>query len=199
MRPSTTNTAIRFDFSPSKSLQAMAYFIGKLGGVDKVALTKLLYVADRDHFISFGYPITGDRQCAMPHGPVPSNSLSVLDGEFGFTGDLDPYNFFNQNGYHLTIKHSPGVSDLSDSEIATLDLVLDRYGQIAKNTWRLVESTHEFPEYKEVFREKTSTLIPYELIIKHYADDRMLRDRPVISQATASHMESPFWGSDSDL
>lgn len=200
MRPSTGTTVIRFDFSPAKSLQAMGYLIGRLGSVDKVALTKLLYIADREHFLATGSPITGDRQYAMPMGPVPSNSLSLLNGEFMATGGHDIGDYFEQNGHRLSVARDPGTDRLTKDELATLDKVLAQYGDMAKRTWPLVDATHEFPEYKEVYREQTSTLIPYELMLKHYDDgSRMLDGRPVISQETASRMVNPFRGSDSDL
>lgn len=200
MRPSTGTTVIRFDFSPTKSLQAMGYLVGRLGGIDKVALTKLLYIADRDHFLSSGYPITGDRQYAMPRGPVPSDSLSLLNGEFWDSNNHDVGDYFEQNRYRLTVTQDPGICQLTQPEVTTLNEVLEKYGDLAKKTWLLVKATHEFPEYKEVYHEKTSTLIPYELILKHYDNgSRMLDNRPVVSHETASRMVNPFWGSDSDL
>ena len=65
--------AIHFQFDPAKAMQMIGYVVARVGPVDKVALTKQLYIAERDHFIKHGYPITGDRLYAMPRGPVPSD------------------------------------------------------------------------------------------------------------------------------
>ena len=105
-----------------------------------------------------------------------------------------------QDGHRLSVCNDPGVDALDNAEKATLDRVLRQYGDIAKrDKWEFVNQTHEFPEFKDVFRPNTSTLIPYELILKHHAPDRMLHGRPVISEATASRMTNPFWDDDSDL
>ncbi|MCK4275964.1 MAG: SocA family protein, partial [Phycisphaerae bacterium] len=61
---------IQFKWRPDKAIQATAYLVGKLGKVDKIKLIKLLYIADRDHFLQHGAPITGDDQYALNKGPV---------------------------------------------------------------------------------------------------------------------------------
>ena len=199
MRPATDSTIIRFSFDAAKSLEAMCYLVSKLGEIDKVALAKLLYIADRDHFLNYGNPITGDKLFALPRGPVCSNSLNLLAGEFDIFG-TDAYEYIEQAGHQLSIHTMPPMDHLKEDDRSTLDAVLQQYGQMAKKTWDLVEATHKFPEYAEVFTEGTSTLIPYELILKHYGDEsRFHHDRPVITRDIARQMSRPFWGNDEDL
>ena len=199
MRTATDSTIIRFPFDAAKSLEAMCYLVSQMGKIDKVALAKLLYIADRDHFLKYGRPITGDKLFALPRGPVCSNSLNLLGGEFDIFGH-DAYEYIEQQGHELTIHTMPPMNHLADHERDSLDTVLQQYGQMAQKTWALVETTHKFPEYAEVFQEGTSTLIPYELILKHYGgDSRFHHDRPVITQEVARQMNRPFWGSDEDL
>ncbi len=72
---------IAFHFNPDKAVQAIGYILSALGGtMEKVKLTKLLYLADRQFFIERGVSITGDRLVAMPYGPVPSGCLDLLSG-----------------------------------------------------------------------------------------------------------------------
>ena len=64
---------IRFQFSPSKLVQAIAYFAWKkVPQLTKLKTAKLLYFADKHHLLAHGRPILGDVYFCMPHGPVPS-------------------------------------------------------------------------------------------------------------------------------
>ena len=72
---------IQYQFDADKAVAAMVAILRHTGTIDKLKLIKLLYLADRDCFLEYGHPITGDRPVAMPHGPVPSGCLHVLNGD----------------------------------------------------------------------------------------------------------------------
>jgi uncharacterized phage-associated protein len=38
----------------------------------------MMYLADKDHLVRYGRPITGDLYSAMEHGPVPSNLYNAF-------------------------------------------------------------------------------------------------------------------------
>ena len=186
-------TEIRFTWDPEKAIQAAAYLVQRLERVDKVKLTKLLYLADREHFLQHGAPITGDEQYAMPKGPVPSKTLHLLDGEVVESGKL--FQHLHQDDFTWTLRLDPGTGALAASEIAVLDAVLREHGQ--KDKWLLVNELHHSPEYVEVYREGTSTRIPYETILQHYETgdgSRFRRGRPVVSSETMAAMRRPFPG-----
>lgn len=194
---------MRFQFDQEKAIQAMAYIVGRLKSVDKVKLTKLIYLADKRHFLRVGYPITGDRQCALPYGPVPSGTLDVLDGNI-WPGPETAYAFLHLDDSTVMLRKDPGTDRLTPEEVTTLDEVVQLYGNI--ETWRLVDETHRLPEYKEAFANATargsrSATIPYESILKHAGDDAHFRlNRPVASAATVAHMLCPLnVGADADL
>jgi uncharacterized phage-associated protein len=183
---------MRFGFNLEKAYQAMAYMLERIGTIEKVKLTKLVYLADRQHFIERGYPITGDDQYAMKKGPVPSLTLDVLDGDFPAVFD-----FIHIDDNLISLKKSPGTTALNDDERATLDQIVARDGH--KDKWVLVRETHKLPEYEQTYKEGTSTRIPYELIAKVSGNEnRFRKNRPVISQEAAAHMSCPF-PSGSDL
>ena len=186
---------IKFNFDAEKALHAMAYVVRALGHVEKVKLMKLLYIADKEHFLEHGYPIAGDSQSAMPHGPVPSNTLDVLNGE----SLQDVFAILHQDDNTITLRHYPDKSRLTEDDERTLDRVLVEHG--GKQTWTLRNETHEYPEYKEVYVEGSSRRIPYELMLKHSGDERHFRHgRPVISAGTVERMTCPFApGEDADL
>ena len=185
------DTVIQFKWNSGKAIQATAYLVGKLGKVDKVKLIKLLYIADRDHFLQHGAPITGDDQYALKKGPVPSTTLDMLDGDLRVSEEC--FRHLHQDDFTFTVREDPKVDLLSASEIAVLDAVLKEHG--SKDKWALVRETHEYPEYKETYRKGTSTLIAYETMLRCYetGDGRRFRhNRPVVSRETIANMECPF-------
>jgi uncharacterized phage-associated protein len=178
---------IRFKFSTEKALQVLAYLL-KGGAMDKAKLMKLVYLADREHFIETGVSITGDKLCAMPFGPVASRTLDLVDGNM--RGDY-VFKFLHIDNVSVSVRKSPGEDLLSAEERATLDRILQTYGSI--KTWPLVRRTHELPEYKSVYVEGTSTPIPFEEIAKHSGQEKRFRhNRPVISVETAAQIVCPF-------
>lgn len=188
---------IEFPFNLDKALGAMVYLVDRIGPVDKVKLTKLLYIAERNHFLRHGRPITGARQVAMDWGPVPSECLKVLDGELWPNADAAiPYLHVNDNS--VSVRDKRPMQSLDETERAVLDQVVESFGKAEK--WELVDYTHKFDEYKRVYVERTSRTIPYELLLELYGGENGFRlGRPVVSQATLSHMVCPFPAGDSDL
>ena len=48
---------------------------------DKYQAVKFFYLADREHLIRHGRPITSEAYFALPYGPVASNALDLLEGD----------------------------------------------------------------------------------------------------------------------
>ncbi|MCX5662185.1 MAG: Panacea domain-containing protein [Planctomycetota bacterium] len=191
---------IRFQFDLPKALQAMAFVVHHRGAVEKVKLIKLLYIADRNHFLAAGHPITGDDQYAMKFGPVPSSCLKVLDGESPVGEREVVFDHMHVIDNSVTLKQPLMIDRLSLSERRVLSQTIADHGH--KWRWDLVEETHQFPEYRETYVEGTSTLIPYEVILKHYAggdENKWRLNRPVVSTEMASRMNAPFRASEPDL
>ena len=187
---------LRFAFNLDKSIQVIGYLLSRLGTTDKVKLMKLVYLADREHFIRHGYPITGDAPYAMPHGPVPSATLDAVDGQTPGAQER-VFRYIHVDDFRVSVRSSPGTSVLAADECATLDDVITRHGPT--NTWALVNQTHQLPEYVAAYIEGTSRPITYEAIARASGDERRYRnDRTVISPEGAAHMLCPF-PSGSDL
>lgn len=182
---------IHFKWNAEKAIQATSYLVAKLGKVDKVKLAKLLYIADRDHFLRHGAPITGDDQWALPKGPAPTRTLDLLDGDLKESEVC--FRHLHRDNYTFTVQQDPGHELLSETEITVLDMVLQQHGH--KDKWVLVRETHEYPEYKTVYADENVARIPYETILRCYetGDRRRFRHgRPVISREMATRMECPF-------
>jgi hypothetical protein len=181
---------IQFQFNLDKAMQVLAYLLGRIGTTDKVKLIKLAYLADREHFIAKGFPISGDRQCAMDWGPVPSFTLGAINGEIPGSQQR-VFAYIHLDDVKVSVRNSPGDAMLTNSDREILDRVIHEHG--SKNTWALVRETHKLPEYVEAYVEGTSRPIPYESISRVSGNEnRYRRDRPVISREAAAEMVCPF-------
>ena len=190
---------IAFHFNPDKAIQAIAYILSALGGsLEKVKLTKLLYLADRQAFIARGVSITGDKLVAMPYGPVPSGCLDLVNGVALISRDR-VFRFIHVEDTRVSLRQMPECGLLSEADRAVLDQVVRDHG--ATRTWSLVHQTHALPEYQRTYTEGTSTPIPFEVIASASGDPRRFRlARPVVSPETAAAMPCPFMpGADAAL
>lgn len=187
---------LRYPFDPMKSLEAMCYIVDRLGVVEKVKLTKLMYLAERDHLISHGRPLTGDVLKAMKYGPVPSGAMDILD--WGPVMKLPVEDHLQIVGYSMSLKRRMDHSRLGPSEREVLQRVIHDHG--GKGQWQLVNETHEYPEYKAVWQGEGAELIPYELILEQYAaPQNRVWGRPVIPATALPHMSNPFDDAETDL
>lgn len=182
---------IAFAWDKQKAIEAAFYLVGKLGSIDRVALTKLLYYADRAHFLEHGGPITGDVQRAMKHGPVPFETYRMLSGER--LESVECMEFLHEDDWSFTVRKDPGTGSLSPTEITILDRIAEE--NRGKDTWTIAREAESLPEYTEVYQEDRSEEIPYEVILKcNETGDgsRFRKGRPVISREMMAKMPCPF-------
>jgi len=132
----------RFDFD--RSLEASAYFL-KLGGgtMEHIRLIKLLYIAERELLAEQASPLTGDIYKAMKNGPVLSTIYDIIQDKNWQSGEW--HKFIISSGYSIELINDPGLDHLSSSIVTKLREVHARYSD--KNTWEVVDATHEFPEW----------------------------------------------------
>ena len=166
---------IRFQFSPSKLVQAVAYFAWKnVPKLDKLKTVKLLYFADKDHLLKHGRPILGDVYFCMPHGPVPSFSKNVIDDALADEQDVEKsllrYVAIDKAHHHwrFVSKAAPNLGELSASEIDSLDATISRYGAV--EPWPLRELSHKERCWIVAHQSKPegveSVEMPYELFFE---------------------------------
>lgn len=132
-------------FCEEKVAQIAAYLLSKEGGrMAYLKLMKLMYLADREAMNRFGEPLSGDRMVAMPHGPVLSRSLDLMNGTVH--GD-DGWNRWisDAENYELRLQTPAPVrelfDELSDADLSVLDNVYDSFGFMTK--WQIRDYTHE--------------------------------------------------------
>jgi uncharacterized phage-associated protein len=160
---------ISFQFELDKAIEAIAFIVRRLGPIDKMRLMKLLYIAERDSFLKLGHPITGDTLAALPWGPAPSGCLDAVNGQlWPAERNEKVFQFLHVQDNVITLKRAPSTAVLSDSERAILNDVLKENGSAPP--WDLVRQTHAYPEYREAAAEGIPQPIPYESILRHYAN-----------------------------
>jgi uncharacterized phage-associated protein len=144
--------AVKFTFDPDKTAAALLYLATRLPKMDKYIACKMLFLADKQHLVKYGRPITGDSYAAMDHGPVPSNTLTLLNGlENGQDNPLA--RMFDLNRVYryprLVPKGEPDMELLSRSNTQSLDEVADAHGR--KSFAELKALTHELAAYKKAW------------------------------------------------
>jgi hypothetical protein len=125
---------LAYTFNPEKAAQAAAFVLRRAGGkTTKGHLVKMLYAADWSQLRQVGEPITGDLPVSMPHGPVLSTVLDLLDGDVKnpfWTGKISVAARDNHN-VHLI---GEVLSDLlTEREKKTLEKVADHFAHLEWN------------------------------------------------------------------
>ncbi|MGH9431598.1 MAG: Panacea domain-containing protein [Terriglobia bacterium] len=152
---------IDFDFDLEKFLAALHYLAARqVPELDKYKICKLLFLADKYHLVRFGRPILGDRYCPLPHGPVPSHSLDLLNefikGESGENRseetrrieevvELDRRFQYPRFVAKRKMSHEE-IEVLSKSDMDSLDHVIKTFGQ--KGFYELKSLTHSVYAYQ---------------------------------------------------
>jgi uncharacterized phage-associated protein len=132
-------------FNEKKVSQMAAFFLEKgRGAMPVLKLMKLLYLADRESMDRYDEPISGDRMVSMPHGPVLSRTLELINGECSDTSDW-PHWVTGRAGYEVGLaKHGPlnrdSLGALSDADIEVLADTWNRFGKLG--TFEIRDLTH---------------------------------------------------------
>jgi uncharacterized phage-associated protein len=134
-------------YSPAKVAQMAAFFAQKQGGrINVLKLTKLLYLADRVAIAGYGRPISYDRPVAMPHGPVLSRTLDLLNGFVGGPAAAQWEEWISARAnYEVELKRQQlgraDLDELSDADLEVLELVWRDFGHM--DHWTLSDWTHK--------------------------------------------------------
>lgn len=168
-KPSLVSRVVRFDFDFEKFLAAVQYISSKeLPNLDAYKICKLLFFADKYHLVSYGRPITGDVYCALRYGPVPSQALDLLNA-LAKGEDEDDENVKRMASRFVIDRRfryprfsttdASGFSDLSKSDLMSLDEVINEFGKMNFN--QLKSITHAVYAYKKTW-EKGEHAMRYE-------------------------------------
>jgi uncharacterized phage-associated protein len=117
---------------------------------------KLLYLADRESLQLHGMSMSGDHVVAMPHGPVLSQTLDLMNGFSAskpagwdeWITDREDHEVQVAQGAQERIKNRDELDELSDADIDILKRTWKTFGAMGK--WELSQYTHdECSEWKD--------------------------------------------------
>lgn len=151
------------DQTTRTSVQVLAWFANKNGGgIGKVKVMKLAYIAERHRMRSSGLSITQDKLSAMPMGPVLSGALNLLNPKKTnkpinayFSKYLD---VVHKEKAHIVTAKAVDEDEFSENDLSSLEWAWNNFGHY---NWRkLVDITHELPEWKSRSRvERANTSV----------------------------------------
>ena len=147
-------------------LESFYYLSKKLNSsIDKLAAVKLLFFADRYHLRKYGRLISDDTYYALPHGPVASNSLDILNQVMNDsnTGTSRKYIKKSDSNTFIAVETDYKLEYLSDSDVEALEFVAEQFGD--KEAWELRNLTHNYPEWKRFEHTLDTQLSRREKII----------------------------------
>jgi len=147
-------------------LECFYYLSKKMDtSIDKLAGIKFLFFADRYHLRKYGRLISEDTYYALPHGPVASNSLNILNEVMNGDNAGANKTYLNRKSENsfVAVENQYELDYLSESDIEALDFVIEKFSN--KDTWELRNLTHEYPEWKRYKNTLESNLSKREKII----------------------------------
>ena len=132
--------------------------------MDKLMLTKLLYIVERKSLELRGFPMIYDTPVCMPHGPVLSATLNITNYE-------EPSDEWRACVRKPTAAHAVRLVDgvqrdhlrrLSRRDRKIIQAVWDEFGHMG--TFELRNYTHNLPEYEDP--RGSSRTLPYKDILR---------------------------------
>ena len=139
------STDMPFDFNRTKTTQAVAFLLKQSPQHREsyMKIIKELYIADRESLKETGRPITGDKFVAMKRGPVLSHVYNLIKGVHAESPEWTK--FIRKRMWDIKLVADPGIGKLCRYEMDKLAEVWERYK--TRDKWRVVDLTHEFPEW----------------------------------------------------
>jgi len=128
----------------------------------KYKICKLLFLADKYHLVRYGRIITGDKYCAVPHGPIPSRTLNLLNAVIS-ENTFDQEAVTMSRVLELDRRYSnPRFSavdvaapdQLSISDVEALDKAIAEYGKMGFGELKRI--THDAPAYIQAWDARPS-------------------------------------------
>jgi uncharacterized phage-associated protein len=152
------------EFRPKldKIVELLLYLAHVRPNADKYQAVKFLYLADKEHLIRHGRPITGETYFALPYGPVASKAMDLLEGDYRTLRDtgIETLPFSTEaimvGKKAITYIREPlrevDFSLFSKSDIRVFDEIIKEYGH--RTFEQLFELTHDHFAYKRAWNSR---------------------------------------------
>lgn len=154
---------LNFRPKPQKIVELMLYLAHRRPGADKYQAVKFFYLADREHLIRYGRPISFESYYAMSYGPVASTVLDLLNGDLrpiASTG-IEALPFEVEigklpNGKETTFIRKPlrevNYDLFSKSDLKVFDEIVDQYRDASFD--ELFAATHKHYAWKNAWNTR---------------------------------------------
>lgn len=161
-------------FRADKAAEAIEFISHTKPGLTQYFVGKILYYADKNHFLDYGRLITFDRYVAMKDGPVPSATRNMLAAAAGVDARMSPWirATADTNAQELLerVRVERDISDrgelqqvfpransyrqcvLSDTDLECLSVSIEDNGD--KNFGYLWRKSHEEEAWLEAWEER---------------------------------------------
>ncbi|OYY18282.1 MAG: hypothetical protein B7Y05_06380 [Polynucleobacter sp. 24-46-87] len=175
-------------FNERKVAQMATFFLRKESNarMSHLKLMKLLYLSDREAIKSFGMPISGDLYVSMPHGPVLSKTLNLMDGDIeSQDGGWESW-ISDKENHEVAVRSSVAhreLDELSRAELEVLEIVWGNFGGMDK--WTIRDWTHiNCPEWHDP--NGSSYSLEFDDIVKALEKSKKF-DKETAAQIIVSH------------
>jgi uncharacterized phage-associated protein len=122
---------LRFRFNVVKFVNAVAYLAQACPNSTKMTVCKQLYYADKEHLVKYGRPIIGDHYYCLEHGPIPTHGLDMLRHRSNPASNALLEKYVSVIGDSVHPKQLPDRKVFSKSDLAVLDHVIKKYGELS--------------------------------------------------------------------
>lgn len=155
---------MQLEFRPNldKIVELLLYLAHVRPNADKYQAVKFFYLADREHLIRHGRPITGEAYFALQYGPVASKTKRLLEGDAQTltSAGIEALPFLTETvkiqDKEITYIRDPlrevDRSLFSKSDIRIFDEVIKEYGSFSFD--QLYDLTHEHFAYKRAWSSR---------------------------------------------
>lgn len=133
-------------FDRDKALEAILFIAQNLQSATHHSISKMFYLADKQHLQDYGRLICGDKYIAMPYGPVPSaiyDMMKVPDKRVSIDVDWDEIiqEAIGVSGWNIITKRPCNMDLLSESEVECIGNTIAIHG--TKSFGQLTDITHD--------------------------------------------------------
>lgn len=140
-------------FNEKKAAEVAAFFLIKAANrnasITVLKLMKLMYLSERESYRLYGEPITGDALVSMPHGPVLSTTLNLINTtpeERDGSGYWDKLIAEREDRY-MALRPDTGIAttdDLLQLSQADVDILQDIWSKFgSRSAFSLRNHTHD--------------------------------------------------------
>ena len=148
---SAVQYAARYTPNTAKAVEVIVWLANQRPGIDIYHVVKSAFVADKNHLIRYGRPITGDDYEADVYGPRGRCIWGLLRHQPFELLALDsngadlPFRVVDEEKWAVHADREPNLRLLSRSDVECLQAALTAVADLSFD--ELVEMTHQDPAY----------------------------------------------------